>query len=91
MNKVNEKLRVHHYPQIPCKPFVVDVKDEVEAKKVMDVLINQHCFLFENKIIPDYSNVIMVLMWNEEENDWLSYWNEDEQMEWDEFEKTYLK
>ncbi len=94
---VKNKLRVHHYPQIPCKPFIVDVEDEKEASKIIKVLADQHLWLFENRIIPDYSNVIQVVMWDETLDnegdllgDWTDYWNEQEGMEWDEFEETYL-
>lgn len=50
MQKVTNKLRVSHYPQLPCKPFIVEVADEFEASKISNVLANQHLFLFENKI-----------------------------------------
>lgn len=93
--QVSNKLQVRHYAQVPCKPFVVDVKDEVEAKKIIDVLASQHLFLFEQKIIPDYCNSICVVMWDEDPDgtgvpDWVDYWNEEEGMEWDEYEETYL-
>jgi len=90
MIKVSNKLRVKHFPNIPCKPFTVDVKDEVEAYLIENTLANQHLFLFENNFIPDYSNIITIVMWDEEEMDWVDYWNEEEMMEWDEFVDTYL-
>ena len=65
MKKVKNKLQVRHYAQVPCEPFCVDVSDEVEAKKIKDVLADQHLFLFEQKIIPDYANSICVVMWDE--------------------------
>lgn len=88
MKKVSNKLRVHHYPQIPCKPYIVDVKDEYEAYKIVQVLANQHLWLYENKIIPDYANEICVVMYADDGNiaGWEPYWNEEEQMEWDEIE-----
>lgn len=88
MQLVTYKLRVLHFPQVPCKPFIVDVKDEFEAKKIMDVLVNQHCWLFENNIIPDYCNAIIVQMF--EDNEWIDYDNAAEFMDWDEFEEKYL-
>jgi len=88
--KVPNKLQVRHDAQIPCKPFCVDVKDEYEAKKIVDVLANQHLFLFEQKIIPDYANAITVVMWNEEDKEWEDYYNEAESMEWWELEEEYL-
>ncbi|HMT01698.1 MAG TPA: hypothetical protein PKD00_00070 [Burkholderiales bacterium] len=89
MQKVKNKLRVLHYPQVPCEPFVVDVKDEEQAYFVQETLANQHLFLFKNNIIPDYSNVIVVLMLNEN-SEWVDYYNEEENMEFDEFVETYL-
>jgi len=35
-----KKLRVAHYPQIPCKPFIVEVKDEEQAYLVSEKIIN---------------------------------------------------
>lgn len=95
MKKVTNKLQIRHYAQVPCKPFCVDVVDEIEAKKISDTLANQHLFLFEQKIIPDYANSICVVMWDDvdgegKEFDWVDYYNEEECMEWDEFEETYL-
>lgn len=90
MKKVKAKLQVRHYPQVPCKPFCVNVEDEVEAKKVIDILAHQHLFLFDQDIIPDYSNVILVVMWDEGRGEWEDYWNDEEMMEWREFEDTYF-
>jgi len=97
MKNVLNTLQVWHYAQVPCKPFCVDVVDESDAKRIIDVLANQHLFLFKNEIIPDYSNVISVMMWDDSIDEetgkpygWVSYWNEEEMMEWDEFEETYL-
>jgi len=88
MKKVNNKLRVYHYAQVPCKPFIVEVEDEIEAMKIVNILAKQHLFLFDENIIPDYTNVISVVMY--EENEWVDYWNEEEEMEWSNFEETYF-
>lgn len=97
MNKVKNKLQVIHYPQVPCQPFCVDVKDEEQALLVMNTLANQHLFLYENNFIPDYSNAIMVVMWDESPDgdadgvpEWVDYWNEEEGMQFEEFAETYL-
>lgn len=96
MNKVKNKLRVYHYPQVPCKPFLIEVKDEEEAAKVIKVLAEQHLWLFQNNFIGDYANSIGVSMWEDEaemdENDdkWVNYWNEKEMMEWEELEEEYF-
>ncbi len=85
MKNVTNKLRVMHYPQIPCTPFFVDVKNEEQALLIRETLADQHLFLYDNNFIPDYSNIITVVMWDEEEQDWIDYWNEEECMEFDEF------
>ena len=66
MKLVNKKLRVLHFPQIPCKPFQVEVKDEEQAHLIVETLADQHLFLFENNFIPDCSNIIIVEMWDED-------------------------
>lgn len=96
MKKVTNKIRVHHYPQIPCKPFIVEVADEFEAYKMQQTLTNQHLFLFENNIIPDYANEICIVMWDEDSDGegnpgWSDYWNDQEEMDFDEFVETYIE
>jgi len=96
MKFVSNKLQVCHFAQVPCTPFIVDVTDEQDAYRIMNILARQHLFLEEEGIIPDYSNVICVRMWDDtlepDENGekWSDYWNEEECMDWDEFEVTYL-
>ncbi len=95
MKPIKNKLRVSHYPQIPCKPFIVEVKDEEKAYLLSEALANQHLFLFKNNIIPDYSNIITIEMFEEDSDgegnpDWVDYYNEEEMMEFKEFVETYL-
>lgn len=97
MKKVGKRLQVQHFAQVPCKPYCVDVVDEFEAKKIIDILAFQHLFLEKQRIIPDYSSVILVVMWDEtieNENrgmgEWVDYYNEEEGLDWDEFEALYL-
>jgi len=90
MQLVPNKLRVVHFPQIPCEPFIVEVKDEEQAKKICDVLADQHLFLYENTIIEGYSNVILVEMYDPNVKYWEDYYNVAEQMNWDELVEKYL-
>lgn len=89
MKKIPNKLRVAHY-QIPCKPFCVDVTDEYDALRIINILAQQHLFFLKENIIPDYSNVI-IEMWCEDNGDdvpgWCSYWNDEECAEWNEIEE----
>jgi hypothetical protein len=71
------KLRVCHYPQVPCKPFITEVKDLKQAHLLYNVLADYDLFQFENRIKPDYANATVVEMWDEEENEWIS-WCDDE-------------
>lgn len=56
------KMRVWHIPQVPGKPFKVEIEeDDIEkciekAKMVLDVLAIYDQFEFQNKIKPDFSN-----------------------------------
>lgn len=70
-------LRVAHFPQIPCKPFDVEVEDLKQAKLVMDVLSNYDLFQYENSIKPDYCNVTVLEMWDEEVEDWCNWYDEE--------------
>lgn len=85
MKLSGKRLQVWHYPQLPCEPFKVDVKDEYEALKIIDTLADQHLWLFKNKFIPDYANAFHVMM--EENGEWVDYENDGE--DWDYFEDNY--
>lgn len=70
-----KKLRVSHYPQIPCKAFEVEVRNLEEAKKIMDVLASYDFFQYKNDIKPDYSNVSILEML--EDGEWID-WEDEE-------------
>lgn len=92
---VPNRIRVCHFPQIPCKPFRVSVNNEWEAYMIEQVFAKQHLWLFENGFIPDYCNAITVEIWEDidGEGDYActDYWNESECMDWDEFKQTYFE
>jgi hypothetical protein len=99
MKNVTNKLRVVHFPQVgSCKEcFTVEVKDEEQAYLIMNTLAQQHVWLEKKKIIPDYSNAMFVEMYDEnidEETEkpygWVSYYNEEECMEWEGVEENYF-
>lgn len=49
-------LRVWHIPQIPGKPFHVDVASVREGALLLRALANYDLFQFKNRIKPDYAN-----------------------------------
>jgi hypothetical protein len=51
------KLRVWWIPQVPMKPFYVDVASIEEGAKIIQVLCDYDVFQFENNVKPDYTNV----------------------------------
>ena len=89
MKNVKSKLRVSHFPQVPCQPFIVEVDNEKEAYLIEQTLANQHCFLFDNNFIPDYCNVINVQV--KDGDGWMDYYNDEEDMEWEEIKETYFE
>jgi hypothetical protein len=72
------KLRVRHYPQIPCEPFVTEVKDLEQAKLLSDILGHYDLFQFDNGIKPDYCNMTLIEQWDEEEQQWMGWWFDEE-------------
>ncbi|QPK89810.1 hypothetical protein IEN91_05060 [Bacillus velezensis] len=74
---MNKKLRVAHIPQVPMEAFYVEVKSLEEAKLIFDVLANYDLFQFENNIKPDYANATFLEEFDKEENEWVS-WCDDE-------------
>lgn len=60
-----KKLRVAHFPQVPCKPFYVEVSSPEEGARMMNTLANYDLFQLENRIKSDYSNVNMLEMYDE--------------------------
>jgi len=51
-----KKLRVWWIPQVPGKPFYVDVGTISEGAKILDVLGYYDQFQLDNNIKPDYCN-----------------------------------
>lgn len=70
------KLRIEHFPQIPCKPFIVPINSIEEALLVFDVLADYDLFQYENRIKPDYANITILNYWDEEEQEWLNWTDE---------------
>lgn len=73
-------LRVWHIPQVPGKPFIVEVETIAEGVKIQDLLARYDAFQFEENIKPDYSNVSGIERWNERDREWEEV-DEDEILE----------
>lgn len=67
------KLRVCHMPQIPCDPFIVDVEDLKQAKFLADTIADYDIFQYEKRFKPDYNSTTFIEMWDEEEEEWVSW------------------
>ncbi len=72
------KLRVWHIPQVPMKAFYVDVSSIEEAWKILNILWDYDIFQYENKVKPDYCNVSGLQYYDEEEKEWLDWYDEDD-------------
>lgn len=72
-----KKLRLCHFPQLPCKPYIVEVKDLEEAKKVSDILAYYDLFQYENNIKSDYCNATILEEWDEDAQEWNDWCDEE--------------
>lgn len=68
-------LRLWWIPQVPGKPFYVEVASEAEAILVYDTLTRYDEFQYENFIKPDYSNAGGLEFYYGGE--WCEWYNED--------------
>jgi hypothetical protein len=81
MERKKGDLQVWWIPQVPGKPFTVDVATLAEGVKLMDVLADYDRFQYENRIKPDYCNVGGINVYvgpdSESEDGWES-WEDEE-------------
>lgn len=77
------QLRVSHFPQIPCKPFIVSVATVAEGVKVMDMLADYDQFQYDTNIKGDYANAAVLEMFDPKDShdnaqgSWVSWCDED--------------
>jgi hypothetical protein len=69
------KLKVMHFPQIPCKSFDVPVSTVQEGVLVMNTLADYDLFQFENKVKCDYANAGGLNIY--EDGEWVDWSTED--------------
>ena len=70
-----KKLRVWWIPQVPMKPFYVEVVDLQQAVFLLETLAAYDTFQFENTVKPDYCNAGGVEVFNDGE--WESWCDEE--------------
>ena len=87
----NNKFQVWWVPQVPGKPFTVDVGSVEEGAKIMEVLADYDFFQYKNRIKPDYCNAGGLNQWEEDADGdgvpgWVSWCDEetgeDDPVEW---------
>lgn len=65
------ELKVWWIPQVPMKPFEVQVKNLREAKLLLRVLAEYDLFQYKHRIKPDYCNAGGLQVFeNDEWTDW---------------------
>lgn len=67
------KLRITHFPQVPCKPFIVEVDSLSKARDVMNLLADYDLFQYKNEIKPDYCNATFLEEYCEADDMWYSW------------------
>lgn len=71
-----EKLRVY-FNILGTKPFYKSVSSVEEAKIVIDSIAEFINFKVDEGIFPDHCNVAGLEYFDEEENDWLTWYDEE--------------
>lgn len=72
-----KKLRICHYAQMPCEPYIVEVENIKEAKKLSDILADYDLFQYTNMIKPDYSSMTILEEYDNENKEWHDWFDED--------------
>lgn len=73
---MTKKLRVTHFPQVPCKPFHVEVGSLEDAMLISNTLANYDLFQYHNRIKGDYANMTVIEEFDVNEQEWLSWYDE---------------
>lgn len=68
-------MRVWHIPQVPGKPFYVEVATPIDAKRIIKILAEYDLFQYENKIKPDYASASGLEIY--EGGEWIEWENDD--------------
>jgi len=57
MEEKEGSLKIWWIPQVPMKPFFVEVESLQEAKKILKILAEYDLFQYKHRVKPDYCNV----------------------------------
>lgn len=80
-------LRVWHIPQIPGKPFHVDVASVEEGVKVMGILANYDQFQLDNNIKGDYASTNGLELFDVDNGEghpgWVAWYYESDELYFD--------
>lgn len=71
--KQQSQLKVWWFPQVPCKAFEVTVDNVTEGVKLMDVLADYDLFQLKHRIKPDFANAGELLIFDEDENEFVGW------------------
>lgn len=76
------RFRVWHIPQVPGKPFHVELDPQPprpalvrDAKRILSILADYDLFQYEHKIKPDYANAQGLEVF--EDGEWVEWYNDD--------------
>lgn len=64
--KAPSRMYVQHFPQIPCESFKVEVSSFEEATKVFDILAYYDLHQYHHKIKPDYCNMTILTVFDQD-------------------------
>ena len=71
--------------------FCVHCDTEMEVALIVNTFSLQHLWLFNNKRIPDYANVLIVESYNEEDRCWESFDEPETFCDWEDYEEKTFK
>ena len=71
------KLRVYWVPQIPMEPFYQEVNTIGDAVLLLRTLAAYDQFQVAKNVKPDCCNAGGLSMWDEEDQEWIEYYDDD--------------
>lgn len=71
-----KKLRVY-YIILGSKPYYKDVSSPEEAKTIIDAISDFLNVKVYEGVFPDHCSTAGLEVWDEEENDWVTWYDED--------------